>query len=224
METILVVEDDPRITDHICELLRSAGFSPFHVADVAGLEACLADRQEFSAILLDRLFNGIDTKTRISFMRSKWPLTPILMVSAINTPLERAESLNLGVDDYLGKPFLSQELLARVRALTRRARRSESQYREVGDVILDIPRRILIRGSSQESLPAKEFLLLKLLSEEMGRVLSKNELLESIWAGALDVETNVVESTLTNLRRRLSQTGSTLVIRNARNLGYWLEG
>lgn len=223
MEWILVVEDDERLGQHTCGLVESASYHPQLVSKVSELDELILGRQNFQLIILDRLMGGLDTKIRVPALKKRWPAAPILVLSAINTPLERAELLNLGVDDYLGKPFLSQELLARVRALTRRFEGLQSNYREIGDMVLDLPKRILMRNDSRDQLPAKEFLLLKLLSDDVGRVLSKNELLDNVWGGALDIETNVVESTVTNLRKRIVNLEGKIKIRNSRNVGYWLE-
>lgn len=223
MERILIVEDDHRLADHVGTLVRSAGFAVQLIGSMSELDHCLSERHVYNAVILDRLLAGIDTKSRVHQIKRRWPSAPILVLSAINTPLERAELLNLGVDDYLGKPFLSQELLARLRALLRRFQGEQASYREIGDLVLDLPRRILIRGTQQETLPAKEFLLIKLLTDQIGRVMSKAELLDLIWAGALDVETNVVEATITNLRRKLTSLGSDVRLRNSRNVGYWIE-
>lgn len=223
MERILIVEDDEKLANHLKSLVQGMGVPSVSAANVEEFEACLQDKNSFDVVVLDRMLGGFDTKARVAHLRKKWPLTSILVLSAINTPLERAELLNLGADDYLGKPFLSQELAARIRALMRRIRVEPSAYREIGDLVLDLPKRILMKGEQQQSLPAKEFLLLKFLSDEPGRVLSRNDLLEMIWSGAMDIETNVVEATAANLRRRIEGFGSGVQLRNSRNVGYWLE-
>lgn len=219
----MIVEDDERLASHICRLAEAEGLYAQRFSTMVELDHWLGLRQPFDIVVLDRLLSGCDTKSRVQQIKQRWPHMPILVLSAINTPLERAELLNLGVDDYLGKPFLSQELLARVRALMRRFRSDQVDYREVGDLILDMPKRILIRGDRQESLPAKEFMLLKVLTDDMGRVLSRNDLLDLVWSNAFEVETNVVEATIANLRRRLAQLGTGVGIKNSRNVGYWVE-
>jgi DNA-binding response OmpR family regulator len=156
-------------------------------------------------------------------LKKRWPSAAILVISAINTPVERAELLNLGADDYLGKPFLSQELMARMHAIMRRASAAQGNYRKIGDLVLDIPRRILSYGDVYESMPTKEFMLIKLLSEDTGRVFSRNELLDTVWGNAFEVETNVVEATIANLRKRITQLGSRVQIKNMRSVGYFLE-
>jgi DNA-binding response OmpR family regulator len=223
VERILIVEDDERLAHHLAVLIQGLGYPSNKAASIAELDHILSEKQNFDVVVLDRLLAGNDSKSRVPQIRNRWPFAPILILSAVNTPLERAELLNLGVDDYLGKPFMSQELIARLRALMRRTRAEPNAYREIGDLVLDIPKRILIHGAVQETLPAKEFLLLKFLSDDMGRVLSRIDLLEMIWSGALEVETNVVEATAANLRKRLTNLGSAIRIRNSRNVGYWLE-
>jgi DNA-binding response OmpR family regulator len=223
VDRILVIEDDQRLASHICRLAQEEGLYAQHFSSMVELDHWLGLKQPFDIIVLDRLLGGLDTKSRVHQIKQRWPSTPILVLSAINTPLERAEFLNLGVDDYLGKPFLSQELLARVRALMRRFHFGQLDYREIGDLVLDLQKRVLIRAGRQEFLPAKEFMLFKVLTDDMGRVLSRMDLLDLVWSNALEVETNVVEATIANLRRRLNHLGSGISIKNSRNVGYWVE-
>ncbi len=223
MYRMLIVEDDQRLADHVSKLATNAGFACRRISTVEELDYCIETEGDLSVIILDRLLGGVDSKSRVRKCKNLRPKTPILMLSAINTPIERAELLNEGADDYLGKPFVSQELLARIHSLVRRYQVKTSDYRQVGDLVLDIPRRFLLCGERQDALPAKEFLLFKTLSDRPGRVVSKSELLDSIWQGALDVESNVVESTTANLRKRLLSMSSKVQVKNARNSGYWIE-
>lgn len=224
MKQLLLVEDDRRLADHISSLVRSEGLAVHHAASFAEIDDFLKSGQTFAAILLDRLLDGGDTKGLVGHFKRRWPGAAVCVLSAINTPLERAELLDLGADDYMGKPFASSELLARLRALMRRAVSAPVNYREVGDLVLNIAHRTLLCAGRQASLTAKEFLVFKQLAEEPGRVFSKTHLLESVWNSNLEVETNVVEATLTNLRRRIVELGSRVQIKNMRHAGYWLEG
>lgn len=223
MQRILLVEDDPRISEHVSKLLQTEGMTVDSVTSVSDLENVMAKPVEPQVVILDRLLGPQDSKVKMVALKKRWPTAAILVISAINTPIERAELLNLGADDYLGKPFLSQELLARVHAIMRRAMSGQGNYRKIGDLMLDIPRRILSFGDVYESMPTKEFMLIKLLSEESGRVFSRNELLDTVWGNALEVETNVVEATIANLRKRILQLGSKVQIKNMRSVGYFLE-
>lgn len=223
MRRVLLVEDDIRISEHITKLLQAEGMAVDSATNMSELDTYMSRPSEPQAVILDRLLGQSDSKERMSDIKKRWPSIAILIISAINTPVERAELLNLGADDYLGKPFLSQELLARVHAILRRSAASQGNYRKVGDLVLDIPRRILSSGNFYESLPTKEFMLMKLLSEDSGRVFSRNELLDMVWGNALEVETNVVEATIANLRKRITHLGSSVQIKNMRNVGYFLE-
>lgn len=224
MQKALIVEDDEKIASHVAKLLREEGWRT-HLLDsaLALSEALLARSEDYSLIILDRLLGRSDTKERLRDIHAKWPEAPILILSAINTPLERAELLNMGVDDYLGKPFLNQEFTARVRALTRRAKAPSEKYRTIGNTVLDLERFSIQVGGKEESLPQKEFALIKLLTKEPGRVLSRDDLLAVIWGEGVSVESNVVEATITHLRRRLETCGSTIKLKNLKNVGYFIE-
>jgi len=223
MNHLLLVEDDKRLAEHIGTLLQKEGVILTHVADVTELEMVLSNSKTFQVIVLDRLLGRIDTKDRITEIKKKWPQTPVLILSTISTPIEKAQLINLGADDYLGKPFLAEEFLARVRALSRRQTGLAENYREIGDSVLDLTRRSISFGSKYETLPAKEFLLLKILTEQKGKVLNRNEILDCVWGNLSFAETNVVEATITNLRKRIENLGSKIEIKNMRNVGYWIE-
>jgi Response regulators consisting of a CheY-like receiver domain and a winged-helix DNA-binding domain len=223
MNKILLIEDDTRLTEHISKLLQTEGMNLTAVSTETELESTLAGKEVFQVILMDRLLGNFDMKSKVSDVKRKWSQTPILVLSAINTPIERADLLNLGVDDYMGKPFLSQELLARVKALSRRFSVVPQNYRQMGNTVMDLSKRILSVEDRSEALPPKEFLLFKLLSDDMGRVINRGELLDAVWGNNSATETNVVEATVTNLRKRLQHLGSDLEIKNMRNAGYWLE-
>ncbi len=224
MQKALIVEDDEKIASHVAKLLQEEGWRT-HILDSAlALSETLLSRSEtYSLIILDRLLGRSDTKNHLRELRSKWPEAQILILSAINTPLERAELLNMGVDDYIGKPFLNQELIARVRALTRRAKAPSEKYRTIGNTVLDLERFSIQVGGKEESLPQKEFALIKLLTKEPGRVLRRDDLLAVVWGEGVSVESNVVEATITHLRRRLETCGSSIKLKNLKNVGYFIE-
>lgn len=223
MTKLLLIEDDPKLADMLSSSLTEQSFTVSHIANQRALEDSLRSSDCFDVVVLDRLLGNYDTKNSLSEIRSKWPAIPILVLSAISTVDERSDLINLGVDDYLGKPFASQELVARLNALVRRSTKPVRHLFQVGNLELDSIERMITVGSQRTILSAREFLLLKTLSEQPGRIWSKNDLLEHCWGHASDVETNVVEATVTNVRRRLTELGSTATIRNLRNVGYWIE-
>lgn len=217
------MEDDQRLQQHISASLQQHGFAVTPVADAHELEEIFFSPVTFQVVILDRLLGAVDTKDLVPRLKTHCPHVPIVILSAISTPSERTDLLNLGADDYLGKPFSMQELIARIRVVQRRSGRAPANFLQLGNTVLDAMKRVISVGENSVSLPTKEFLLLKALSEQPGRVWSRMDLLDSIWGVNPSAETNVVEATITNLRRRLTDLNSNLRIRNMRNAGYWIE-
>lgn len=223
MHNVLLIEDDSRLSENISSLFQTEGFEVTSVSTPAHIQDCLQNRTDYEVIILDRLLQTHDTKNDVKAIKTRWPSSPLIILSAINTPVERTDLINLGADDYLGKPFLSQELVARVKALKRRYAITPQSFRQLGNTLFDMSKRTLTINGVCELLTTKEYLMIKILSDDMGRVYSRSELLELGWGADSQVESNVVESTIANLRKRLNQLGSVLQIRNMRNAGYWLE-
>lgn len=223
MHNVLLIEDDSRLSENISSLFQTEGFAVTSISTPAHIENCIQNRADYEVIILDRLLQNHDTKNDVKSIKSRWPGSPLIVLSAINTPIERTDLINLGADDYLGKPFLSQELIARVKALKRRFSIAPQTFRQIGNTLFDMSKRTLTINGVCELLTTKEYLMIKILSDDMGRVYSRPELLELGWGADSQVESNVVESTIANLRKRLSHMGSSLQIRNMRNAGYWLE-
>lgn len=220
---LTLIEDDHKLSEYLSAGLRNHGFHVSHFATKSDLEDLLRFPKATDIFVLDRLIGTKDTRDYLREIKSKYPKSPILILSAISTPEERTSLLNLGADDYLGKPFSMQELVARLKVLLRRNETASAQYLEIGNLILDLIKRSMQINGKQEVLTAKEFLLMRTLCQEPGRIWSKMDLLDGIWGQSAEVETNVVETTITNLRKKLAEAGSTVKIRNTRNAGYWIE-
>ncbi len=223
MHNVLLIEDDSRLSENISNLFQVEGFDVTAISTPDHVQSCISDRKDYEVIILDRLLQTHDTKGDVKALKARWPSAPLIVLSAINTPIERTDLINLGADDYLGKPFLSQELIARVKALKRRFAVAPQTFRQLGNTLFDMSKRTLTINGVCELLTTKEYLVVKILSDDMGRVYSRAELLELGWGSDSQVESNVVESTIANLRKRLSSMQSSLQIRNMRNAGYWLE-
>lgn len=224
---LLLIEDDTKLAEHLVSNLREHGFFVTHLPDQSSLESALEVSSRYDVVVLDRLLGTFDSKVLLPKIRERWPQAPVLVLSAISTPNERTDLINLGADDYMSKPFSTQELVARLRATLRRTAAPTTayatNYASIGNMIVDSVKRIISVGDATTSLPAKEFLLLRTLTQEPGRVWSKNELLDYVWGQASNVETNVVEATIANLRKKLTEVGANASIRNMRNAGYWVE-
>jgi two-component system OmpR family response regulator len=150
---------------------------------------------------------------------------PVLMLTARDQIEDRVEGLDAGADDYLSKPFAFPELLARVRALTRRTWKEETNanHLSAGDVILDPVRHEVRRAGERVDLTAKEFALLATLLQRPGQVFTRSVLLDTVWDGSADVYANVVDLYISYLRKKLDQNGETSRIRTVRGVGYTFD-
>lgn len=217
---ILLVEDELRLLQHLTDTMDAEGFSTFTCSSFRDLESLLTlPSKRFDVIVLDRLLNGRDSAELISRIKVELPNSRIMILSAINTPSEKALLLDLGADDYVAKPFDSEELIARVRALLRR----NLHRLRIGNVTLNSLNRTMLVSNHEVPLTNKEFILLRTLLETPGKIFNKTVLYEKVWEMSTDVESNVVEATVNKLRRRLTDADATLKIKNTRNLGYWVE-
>ena len=219
----LLVEDDKKLSSHLTESLRDHGFLALELNSAEELKDALGAPLKVDFVILDRLLGSADSKTYLPQVRRKWPTAPILILSAISTPNERTDLLNLGADDYLGKPFSTQELIARIRALLRRSSVPTGNFLQIGNLTIDSIKRVIAVGDRAETLPTREFSLLRTLAMDPARVWSKDDLLDYVWGQSTSVETNVVESTIANVRKKLLELGASVCIRNMRNAGYWIE-
>ena len=221
MKQILLIEDDQKLSALLETSILEDGFAVETVGSEENLDRTLRGEHHYDLVVMDRLIGALDTKTKTNDLRQRWPEIPILVISAINTPTERAELINEGADDYLGKPFHTEELLARMRSLLRRAPEKKS-IRKIGKATLDLTNRRISVGDKFEDLSHKEFVILNILSEKK-KVFSRHEILQIVWGNINHSETNLVEATITNLRRRISSLECGFEIKNQRNTGYWIE-
>lgn len=220
---VLLLEDDIKLAQFLVTSLSEVNYQVEHASTLPEFQDLVNSTDDIGVLIMDRLIGNEDSKTLLPKIRALRPSTPIIMLSAISTPNEKTDLLNLGVDDYMGKPFATQEFIARIRALLRRSQVSTQSHLRVGNLMIDSTKRTISVDSKTDLLPSKEFLLLHTLSQQKGRVWSKYDLLESIWGQTADIETNVVEATIANIRKRLHDMGALVSIKNSRNVGYWIE-
>jgi len=220
---ILVIEDDLEIAAMLSKILAHHGYSVLTVSTKADIDNIFQSNVVFNGVILDRLIENFDTKDLIKDFRKKWPNASIIVLSAISTADERVALLNMGADDYLGKPFSTSELVARIQAINRRQSKDDNAFLQVGNTVIDPIKRVVIVEGRQLMLPSKEFLLLKALCEYPGKVWNKFDLLDNVWGLYLKGETNVVETTILNVRKKLADLKSDIAIKNSRNTGYWVE-
>jgi DNA-binding response OmpR family regulator len=212
---ILVVEDDPLLGDGIQAGLAQAGFGVDWVKDGVAGEVALKTGSHAAVVLdlgLPRLA-GLDLLRR---MRSGGNKTPVLVLTARDAIDDRIKGLDSGADDYVVKPFDLHELAARLRALIRRSAGQAAPLLRVGELELDpAARRVAFKGNPVE-LPAREYALLHALMLGAGRVLSREQLTERLYAWGEEVESNAIDVHIHHLRRKLSPG----VIRTVRGVGY----
>ncbi|HEY8722497.1 MAG TPA: response regulator transcription factor [Gaiellaceae bacterium] len=215
---ILVVEDEPKLADLLARGLREEG----HAADIAteGEQALwMAQSAPFDAIVLDVMLPGIDGFEVCRRLRASDVWAPVLMLTARDAVEDRVSGLDAGADDYLVKPFAFDELLARLRALTRRAPAERPTTIEVGDLRLDPAAHRAWRAEVELDLSAKEFALLELFMRNPGIVLSRDQLLDGAWDMSFERRSNIIDVYVRYLRGKIGRDS----IDTVRGRGYRLR-
>jgi len=215
---LLLVEDDPMIGDAIAEALRGDGHAVDWVQDGAAGARALTAGAPYALLLLDLGLPGRDGLQLLGDLRGRGDRLPVLVITARDTVGDRIAGLDAGADDYLVKPFDLDELLARVRALLRRAAGRAEPLLAHGRLRLDPAKHAAWLGEQPLTLSAREFALLQALLERPEAVLSRAQLEERLYGWNEPVGSNAVEVHIHNLRRKLGERA----IRNVRGVGYTL--
>ena len=214
---ILVVEDDPRIATAIKTGLEEERYA-VDVASDGELGLDLASSEDYDCIVLDLMLPKLDGTEVCTSLRLEGVHTPILMLTARGTLSDKVAGLNTGADDYLVKPFAFDELVARIRALTRRTNTTtKTSTLTVSDLTLDSIKFTVTRNNSPITLSKKEFSILQYLMQNTGNVISKDQLIAHVWDYEADVLENTVEVNIRNLRKKL---GKPDLIKTIRGFGY----
>ena len=219
---ILIVEDEAKMASLLRRGLGEEGLS----VDIApsGEEALwMARAVEYDAIVLDLMLPGIDGVEVCRHLRADHVWSPVLMLTARTAVEDRIVGLDSGADDYLSKPFAFDELLARLRALSRRTVIARPSVLTVGDLSLDPATREVHRGDVPITLSAKEFALLDVFMRRPGRVLSRFDLLEHAWDGEYENRSNVIDVYVGYLREKIDRPFNCASIETVRGAGYRLR-
>jgi DNA-binding response OmpR family regulator len=219
---VLVVEDEKKTASFIRKALQTEGFA----VDVCrtGDEALAAvQATPFDAIVLDIMLPGRDGLSVLRQLRARKNSAPVLLLSARGEVNERVEGLNLGADDYLPKPFELAELIARVRALTRRGGDNKSSVLRVADLTLDVVTHKAQRGDREIELTTREYRLLEFLMRSAGRLCGRMTILEKVWDYNFDPGTNLVDVYISRLREKIDAGFELKLLQTVRGTGYVLK-
>ena len=219
---VLIVEDEPKMAGLLRKGLRQEGIA----VDLAGKgedALWMAGATEYDAIVLDLMLPGIDGIEVCRRLRGDGVWSPILMLTARDGVRDRVAGLDSGADDYLVKPFSYAELLARLRALARRGGAQRPTELRVGDLRLDPAARKVWRGAREIELSAKEFAVLEVFMRRPGEVLSRFQLLEHAWDYEYENRSNIVDSYVRFLRRKVDKPFGVRSIETVRGVGYRLR-
>ena len=220
---VLLAEDDARLSALLVQGLTEAGWEVDAVADGTHAYGRALSDDPPDVLLLDWMLPGMDGLTVCRRLRDVGVTTPVLVLTARGDVRDRIHGLDAGADDYLPKPFDLDELLARLRALHRRARYDEPASVTVGDLVVDGAARRVRRGGTGIELSAREFDILWLLASRAGRVVSRFTILDEVWDGETDLRSNVIDVHLAAIRAKVDKPFGTSTITTVRGAGYRLE-
>jgi two-component system, OmpR family, response regulator len=221
MPKILTIEDDELIADDIVRTLSSSGYS----VDVArtgreGMAKVMAG--DYDVVTLDRMLPDLDGLTILATMRGVGMETPVLVMSAMSEVDHRVQGLRAGGDDYLTKPFSSEEMFARIEVLLRRRPRNEKAETmlRTGALQLDLVRRRVMHRERELELQPTEFRVLEFMMRHAGQVLTRTMIFEAVWGCRFDPGTNLIDVHVGRLRKKVDVPGERPLIRTIRGSGY----
>jgi DNA-binding response OmpR family regulator len=219
---VLVVEDYVPLRNSITQALRENGCVVDHTGD--GNEAIsLATKNPYTLALVDLMLPGADGMQILKAIRAAEHRTAVMIITARDAVDDRVKGLDSGADDYLVKPFSLDELMARVRALLRRANDVRDPMIRVGDLEIDTRRRSAHRGGEEMDLTAKEYALLELMALRQGQVVTRSDVWEQLYDFEQEMESNVIDVFVAYLRKKVEKPGLDKLIHTRRGQGYIME-
>jgi len=219
---VLVVEDERRMAELLRQGLEEEGHK-VALAHDGRKGLAMAESYHFDVILLDVMLPGMDGFTVAKRLRGTRNQTPILMLTARDATHDQIEGLNLGADDYLVKPFSFDVLLARLRAVSRRGPIPQPVSLQTADLFLNPASREVMRGTRRILLTRTEYSLLELLMRRAGRVVARDNLIESVWGFDSEVRNNTLDAFIRLLRDKVDAPGESKLIHTIRGVGYCLR-
>ena len=216
---ILVIEDDPTITSTLQSGLTSAGYTVEHLSNGATALDRISSHP-FNAVIMDHAIRGLDGITMVRALRKKTNSTPILILSAEGNAEQRISGLNAGADDFMSKPFVMDEVLARINAITRRGGEARAILVRVADLQLDMQSRKALRGNRTIKLSSREFFLLEMLMRNVNQPCSRAMLLDEVWGLDEETGTNLVDVYIRKLRSKIDIGFPRQLLQTVRGVGY----
>jgi two-component system OmpR family response regulator len=218
---VLVVEDEPRLAEMVRQGLAGAGFA-VHVARTGTDGLWAAMESPYDVIVLDIMLPGLNGYKVLQQLREAGVWTPVLMLTAKDGEYDQADAFDLGADDYLTKPFSFVVLIARIRALIRRGAPQRPVVLTAGDLKLDPARRLVTRAGQSVALTPREFAILEFLMRHRGDVVTKIEIMQSVWDVHYDRDPNIVEVYVRYLRLKIDIPFGREALQTVRGAGYRL--
>jgi DNA-binding response OmpR family regulator len=219
---VLIVEDDPAIVRFLERGLAAHGHQAV-TADNGREGVQMAADETVDFVLLDIMLPGMEGQEALRRIRARRPGVPVLMLTARDEVRDKVNALDGGADDYLTKPFDLEELLARMRALVRRADQPQASRIQIGDLKMDLRSHRVWRGEKLVELSSREFALLEYFARHQGQVLSRQQILSAVWDYSFDPGSNVVDVYVSYLRNKLDSRGAPSLIATVRGAGYRFE-
>lgn len=219
---ILIVEDEKKMASFIRKALQAEGFAADVLHEGSGVLAA-ASATPFDVIILDIMLPGRDGLSVLRQLRENDIRSAVLLLTARGEASERVTGLNAGADDYLPKPFVLAELVARVRAIARRSNQSQPVQLRLGDLTIDTITRIVKRGERAIELTPREYRLLEFLLRTPGRVCSRMAIVESVWDYDFDPGSNLVDVYMMRLREKIDGNAPVKLLHTVRGVGYVMK-
>lgn len=219
---VLLVEDEPEMVSALRSALVRHDMIVDHVSSIAAAEEVLSDRVH-DALLLDRQLPDGDGLSLIPTLRASGNALPVLVLTARGDLPDRVAGLEHGADDYLGKPFAFEELLARLRALLRRPAHMQSHVVRVGRLCFDFTHQEASVADTPLEMPRRELLVLAALVRRMGRMVLRSFLMEAVFGMDDEIQSNALDTHVSRLRRKLADADAGVTINGIRGVGYLLR-
>jgi len=220
---VLLVEDEVEMAAGITRILAKHGIIVDHLETIEqGRDALKLGVHQ--VVILDRQLRDGDGVTLVSWMRQNGDTTPVIMLTAHDTSKDRVEGLDKGADDYIGKPFVADELLARIRAAGRRTSNYSGNIVSEGNLSMDTTTLQVLVGETTLELPRREALALEILLRRAGRTVMRPALEEAVYGFDDEIQSNALDSHVSRLRKRLADAGAEATVHTVRGVGYILKG